>query len=72
MRGRHDLLLLSLFSLHAVVFALLFAVEGGSLVSLVIGANIGVGLTGTVLYGIRSFGPEGWQLGSDPPAGEES
>jgi hypothetical protein len=72
MRGRRDLLLLSLFSLHAVVFALLFAIAGGSLVSLVIGANIGVGLTGAVLYGIRAVGPEGWQVGSEPPAGEES
>jgi|GEM_PF-5870481 len=72
MHRNSDRLLLALFFLHAVGFALLFTVIGGSPVSLVIGANIGVGLTGTALYGLRSFGPEGWQLGSGPSAGEGS
>lgn len=72
MEWNRDLLQLLLFCLHATVFALLFAVVGGSLLSLAIGANIGVGLAGAVLYGLRTLGPEGWQLGSDPSAGEGS
>ena len=49
MNPSRDVLLCGLFGVHVAVFSVFFAVAGGSLLTLVAGANIGAGLTGVGL-----------------------
>lgn len=72
MSHEKDLTQFALFLGYVVLFSVWFASASGSLLTLVMGINVGVGLTGAALALFKLYRPDKYRFKYEPEPGDEA